>query len=103
LIGTLVVVVPITTQKSQELFKRIEAQGAAKAGGRAVVFPAANMAQVTAVTTAMTAAFSALIGSVYPAIALWYLTRPRARAACLARSGSAPTRPGEPKGPGEPW
>jgi hypothetical protein len=99
MIFTLVVIVPITAETSRKMFQEIDKQAKAKSGGGTPV-PMALFAQFTAVLTAVTTVASALFASIYPAVSLWFLTRPATRAACLARSMA--TGPPPDLGPGEP-
>ena len=84
LVVSLVVIVPITAETSRKMFQEIDKQTKAKSGG-ATPIPMAFFAQFTAVITGVTAVASALFGSIYPALSLWFLTRPATRAACLTR------------------
>jgi len=90
---TLVVIVPITTERMQKVFETIEAQAKAKSGG-ANPFPMASLTQVTAIASAVTSVASALLASIYPALSLWFLTRPATRASCLARAKPPVPAPG---------
>jgi hypothetical protein len=97
----LVLVIPVTTEKTQPTMAKIDAQISVKSGGRAATpFPMRSLAQFQAVAGAVMVVAGALIASVYPAVSLWFLTRPRARAACLAASSpsvvSWPPPGGEP-------
>ena len=97
---TLVVIVPITAETTQKMFQEIEKQTKAKSGGGAAPFPMAALGQFTAIATAVTSVVSALFASIYPALSLWFLTRPATRAAFLARAKPAgpplELEPGEP-------
>jgi hypothetical protein len=100
-IVTMVLVVPITTQKMQKFFDKLEQQTNAQAGRGATPFPlAASMAQFTAVSTAVTLVFEVIVCSIYPGLSIWYLTRPRVRAACMPKLPISPPEFGA--GPGEP-
>jgi hypothetical protein len=90
---TLIVIVPITTEKTQKMFQEIEKQTSAKSGG-AAPFPMASMAQFTAIATAVTSVASALLASIYPALSLWFLSRPATRAAVMARAKPSGPPPG---------
>jgi hypothetical protein len=97
---TLVLVIPVTTEKMQKMFTKIQAQTATKGGRTTVAFPMGSLAQFTAVMSAVSSVGMALVASVYPAASIWFLTRPRARAACLAAQASAgPLPDGELAGP----
>jgi hypothetical protein len=98
-IVTMVLILPITTQKMQKAFDKIEQQTKAR-GGRAAPFPmGSSMAQGMAIVGAIGVVFSAVVFSIYPGLSIWYLTRPRTRAACMARLPLDPSVPGD--GPGE--
>jgi hypothetical protein len=79
----LVLIIPVTTQMMQKSFARMDAIASVKSTG-AAQFPMRGWAQFSAAIGAVTVVGGALIASVYPAVSLWFLTRPRARAACLA-------------------
>jgi head-tail adaptor len=81
---TMVLVLPITTQKMQKFFDNIQRQTTAK-GGRVTAGPMINMSQVTLISGAVTIVFEAIVFSIYPGITIWFLTRPRTRAACMAK------------------
>jgi len=98
---TMVLILPITVEKSQRVFNQIENQARAQSGGRAVVFPMSSMGRFTAIFGAVTVVFSAVVASVYPALSLWFLTRPPTRAACLKETPSI--EPLQAKEPGEAW
>ena len=54
---------------------------------------------MTAIMSAVAVVFSALVASIYPAISLWFLTRPPTRVACCSvRNLQRPIgpEPGEP-------
>jgi hypothetical protein len=53
-----------------------------------------NIAQIGAIFGGVTAVFEALIFSIYPGLTIWFLTRPRARAACIPRLPLGPPVPG---------
>ena len=48
----------------------------------------------TAIAGAVAMIFTALVASIYPALSLWFLTRPPTRAACLQRSKPPSAPPG---------
>jgi hypothetical protein len=83
---TMILIVPLTLEKSKPMFDSIGAQVKATGGARATPFPVAALAQFTAIATAVSAVFSALFASIYPGFSIWFLTRARARAACLQHS-----------------
>jgi hypothetical protein len=93
-IMTMVLVLPITTQKMQKAFDQLEQQTKVR-GGRAGPFPMGSMAQFTAISGAVTAVFEALVFSIYPGLTIWFLTRPRVRAACMAKLPLRPPVPGD--------
>ena len=90
---TLVVVVPITTEKMEKMFQTIEAQAKAKSGGARAPLPMVGLSQFTAAATAVTTVIMALIAVIYPVLSLWFLTRPTTIAAILARSKLESTAP----------
>ncbi len=98
MITTMVLVLPITTQKMQKAFDKVEQTTKAR-GGRGAVFPMGSLAQFTAISGAITAIFEAIVFSIYPGLTIWYLTRPPTRAACMAKLPLGPPVPGD--GPGE--
>jgi hypothetical protein len=100
LVFTLVVIVPITSEASQKMFQEIDKQTKTKVGGGGSPIPLAFFSQFTAILTAVVAVASALFGSIYPVLSLWFLTRPATRAACLARAMA--TGPPLEYEPGEP-
>jgi hypothetical protein len=99
-IVTMVVIVPITTEKMDKVFTQVQVQAQAKSGGGAAGTPMVGMGQMMAIMSAVAVVFSALIASIYPAISLWFLTRPPTRAACL--QASKPIVPQERPELGEP-
>ncbi len=62
------------------------------ASKRAMAQSMKNMTRVTTIVMKVFIPISALLGSIYPAICIWFLTRPQAVAACRKRKliGSAP-------------
>ncbi len=99
MVFTLVVIVPMTGQTTQKMFSEINKQAKANSPGGASPIPMTLLSQFAAILTAVTAVASALIASIYPALSLWFLTRPATRAACLARA--MPTGPPLDFEPGE--
>jgi hypothetical protein len=79
LVATLVMVIPITSERMQGVFTKIQVQ--AKAGG--AVPMAADMIKITAIAGGVMSVVTAILGSIYPAIALVFLSLARSRAACL--------------------
>jgi hypothetical protein len=93
-------IIPITTEKMNKMFVGIEKQAKAKAGRTSAAFPLNSLAQMSAVLSSVTSIASALVASIYPVCLIWFLTRPAARAACLAGASRAVPWPGrEPSGP----
>ncbi len=85
-IVTMVVIVPITTERTDKMMKSMQAQVNAKSGGRPTPVPMVGFGQMIAVMSAVAVVFSALVASIYPITSLWFLTRPPTLAACLQRS-----------------
>jgi hypothetical protein len=81
---TLTVIVPMTAEYTQPSLDKIAAQ--ARLGGPAM---SNQMAQVMPILGAVGAVGFTVVGSIYPGLAIWFLTRPRARAAC---AGPGPKR-----------
>jgi hypothetical protein len=84
----MVLIVPITTEKMDKMMNSVQAQVNANSGGRPAPVPMVGFGQMMAVMSAVGVVFSALVASIYPITALWFLTRPPTRAACL--QGSKP-------------
>jgi hypothetical protein len=82
---TLTVIVPMTAEYTRPSLDKIAAQ--ARLGGPAM---SNQMAQVMPILGAVGAVGFTVVGSIYPGLAIWFLTRPRARAAC---AGPGPKRP----------
>jgi len=95
-IVTMVLVLPITTQKMEKVYSKMNLPR----GGGSGPIAAVGMAQMQAIGGAIFMVFSAVIASIYPGLSIWFLTRPQARAACMARLPLNPLDPGD--GPGEP-
>jgi hypothetical protein len=95
---TLVLVLPITMPKVQKAFDKMTSIQV-QAGKGAGTGPMLNVAQLSAIGGAIAVVFSAVIASIYPALSIWFLTRPETRAA-MAKPRSVPLLPGD--GPGEP-
>jgi hypothetical protein len=95
LVGTMVLVMPVTAVKTEKAMSAVEAQAKAQSGGKAVVFPARQMGQITAIAGVIMMAFGAVLAWIYPGLTLWFLTRPATRAACLqgTTEGPAPKPP----------
>ncbi len=97
---TLLVVMPITAERTEKLLTKMQQQAQARGGGAAASpVPMLNLTQLSTVAGAVTTIFSAAIAMVYPIVSIWFLTRPPAQAACLAKSRLAPRGPG--RAPGE--
>jgi len=91
---SMLLIIPITTEKMNKMFTSIEKQATAKTGRAGSPFPANSLAQMSAVVSAVTSVATAAIASIYPVCVIWFLTRPRARAACLVASKPAAPWPG---------
>jgi len=98
---TMVLVLPITVEKSQKVFQQVEAQTKVQSGGSPVVFPMAQLARFMAIFGAVAVVFEAVVASVYPALSLWFLTRSPTRAACWRETPLI--EPLQAKEPGEAW
>jgi hypothetical protein len=103
---TLTVVLPMTTERTQRAFEKMEAQMKARPGGAAPQAFSKEVARMSAVFGAVASVGFTVVGAIYPALAIWFLTRPRARAACAGRLAGKPD--GKPSGawPGDeagPW
>jgi len=92
-IVTLTLVLPITMERTHKAFAKMDAQ--VRAGGAATPMKMTDLARISAITGAITAVVGAVLACVYPALTLWFLTRPRARAACLAVAPKARATPPE--------
>jgi hypothetical protein len=79
---TLVLLVPMTLEKTQKAFKQMETQVQAKSGGRPMPMGTAAIGRMMAIASAAFTVFEAVVASVYPALSIWFLSRPPARAAC---------------------
>jgi hypothetical protein len=86
---TLTVIVPMTAEYTQPSLDKIAAQ--ARLGGPAM---SNQMAQVMPILGAVGAVGFTVVGSIYPGLAIWFLTRPRARAACAGPAGAPRRRAG---------
>jgi hypothetical protein len=86
---TLTVIVPMTAEYTQPSLDKIAAQ--ARLGGPAM---SNQMAQVMPILGAVGAVGFTVVGSIYPGLAIWFLPRPRARAACAGPAGAARRRAG---------
>jgi hypothetical protein len=90
---TLSLIVPITTDKIRSMYAKMDQQIAAKGGAGAMPFSMTSLAPIVGVFTALGTVANAVFASVYPALSIWYLTRPRSRAACLAKPAPAWSEP----------
>jgi hypothetical protein len=86
---TLTVIVPMTAEYTQPSLDKIAAQ--ALLGGPAM---SNQMAQVMPIVGAVGAVGFTVVGSIYPGLAIWFLARPRARAACAGPARAARRRAG---------
>src|SRR5262249_47762574 len=84
---TLTLVLPITMERTHKAFAKMDAQ--VRAGGAATPMKMTELARISAITGAITAVVGAVLACIYPALTLWFLTRHRARAACLVVSPKA--------------
>ncbi len=91
---SMVLILPISLDRSQKMMAKMNAQS----GGTAAPFGPSDLARLGAIVGAVSTIFSAIIASIYPALTIWFLTRPPARAACLrglkARAPENLTQPG---------
>jgi hypothetical protein len=93
IVVTMGFILPITAERTQKAFTQIATQMKAQSGGKAVVGPIGSVGHYMAIFGAVASVFTAVLASVYPAISIWCLTRPPARAACFK-----PAKPKEPAG-----
>jgi hypothetical protein len=83
-VGSMVVIVPITMERTQKAMAALEAQ--IKVGGRgALPFSLSGLTRWSLMAGVVFMIFAAIVASVYPAMMWWYLSRPAARAACLKK------------------
>jgi hypothetical protein len=87
---------------THKMFDKMDKQIRAQSAGQRTLFSMSSLAPFTAIAGGVTAVFSAIISSVFPALEIWYLTRPAARAACL-RESSKPKSPLPEVGVAPPW
>ncbi|MGP0065561.1 MAG: hypothetical protein ACLQGP_18395 [Isosphaeraceae bacterium] len=76
-----VLVLPITMEKMTRTFEKLLDQS--RPAGAAPPIKASELARYSAISGGILVVLVAIGGSIYPALSLWFLTRPRARAACL--------------------
>jgi hypothetical protein len=93
---TLTVILPITTERSQRAFEKMTAKMQGRPGAGVPRGLSNEMARMTAVFGAVGSVGFTVVGAIYPGLAIWFLTRPRARAACAGRSSGKPA--GKPPG-----
>jgi hypothetical protein len=97
---TMVLILPITLEKTQRMFQQqVVVQSKTQTGGKPVLIATAQMTRMMAIASAVFIIFEAVVASVYPALSLWFLTRPPTRAACWKESAS--TGPPQAIGPGD--
>jgi hypothetical protein len=82
LVVTMFLILPINLEKSNKAFGKMEDQMGARSGARGLAVPMTALAFWGAIAGAVITVFSAVLASIYPALAIWFLTRPPARAAC---------------------
>jgi hypothetical protein len=97
---TFVLVLPITMDMTQKALTKMDQQMRTQSGARPPM-PLTQLGPLTAVFGGVSAVFSAIISSVYPALSIWFLTRPAARAACLREL--RPEKPASEQGLGDAW
>ncbi len=85
-IFTMLVIVPITTEMTQKMFRTIDQQAKAKGAAAPPPMLIASLSQMAAVAAAVSTVITALIAITYPVLSLRFLTRPATRAAILAQS-----------------
>ena len=78
-IVTFVLILPITLELTQKAFEKMDQQIRAQSGGRAGPIPLSSLAPMSVVFGGAVTVFSAVVSSVYPALSIWFLTRPAAR------------------------
>jgi hypothetical protein len=76
----MVLVYPMTIAKLQKAFE----------GSQSAAFPLKGWVQFSMIVGAIFQIFVIVVASAYPALLIWFLTRPRARAACLERKPGKP-------------
>ena len=89
MIVSMILIVPIMSEKTDKLVQQVQVQAQAKSGGRPMPTPMVGFGQLLGMLGAVVLVFNALVASIYPAISLWFLTRPPTRAACLQRPKAA--------------
>jgi hypothetical protein len=81
-IATMVLILPITMERSQKAMSAVEAQIQAQ-GGTAPPISLTAVMRWSMMFGAVVMVFTAIVACVYPALEWWYLSRPPARAACM--------------------
>jgi gas vesicle protein len=89
MIVTMIVIVPVMAEKMDKLVQQVQVQAQAKSGAPPMPTPMFGFGQIMGILVAIVVVFSALVASIYPAISLWFLTRPPTRAACMQRPKAA--------------
>jgi hypothetical protein len=87
---TLTVIMPMTAEYTQRIFDEMEAKMQAQPVYGVSRGFSKEMARNWAILGAVGAVGFTVVGSIYPGLAIWFLTRPRARAACAGRSAEKP-------------
>ena len=82
-VATMVLVLPVSLEMSQKAIASAEAQINAQGGGSAMPIPLSELARIGIIFNAVLMIFMAIVAAIYPAMSLWYLSRPAARAACM--------------------
>jgi len=80
---SMVLILPISLERTQKMMTKLNVQMKVQGGGRPAPIVFSDLARIGAIAGAITTIFSAIIASIYPALSIWFLTRPQARAACL--------------------
>jgi len=101
IVVTMVLILPMTAEKTQKMFAQMEIQANVQSGGRPMVAPFSQIGRFAAIFGAVTMVFTGAVASVYPALSLWFLTRPPTRAACLKETPA--TDPLQATEPGDAW
>ena len=91
---TLTVIVPMTVEHTQRVFDKMEAKMQAQPGAGVPRGFSKDVVRNQAILVAVGAVGFTVVGSIYPGLAIWFLTRSRARAACAGPAGAARRRAG---------
>jgi hypothetical protein len=83
IVAMMVLVLPAGLEMSRKAIAAAEAATKVQGGGTPIPMPFSEFARVGAIFGAVFVVFSAIIAVIYPAMLLWYLSRPAARAACM--------------------